>query len=377
MAFAISLLRRALVASSLGLAVAACSSGSIDDTNANPNADDVGGDPLDDGGSSGGDTHVTPATDSGKTGGDTASADACSGKADGDWCGTGADAATLLHCKGGIESSKETCATGCYDRLGPAKSACGSDAVDPCFNDPDGDYCGALIGATGADAGKLFHCKDKHTLGEETCANGCFDVTGPGGDKCASDAVDPCFNDADGAYCGDSIGGPAGKVYHCAGKRTASIEDCPDGCSHNPPGVPDTCAGALSCSHVQWWNSALTYGPYMSYGWWDTDLAVSSGTPVQLRHASKLDKHGVYGWGFMPEFTDQVTGKRFRFLHLRLANQYATADGTIYPAGFVVGLSGGDTADTGLGPYSTGAHLCVQTLDTYRNCFPTGKDPCR
>ena len=190
---------------------------------------------------------------------------------------------------------------------------------------------------------------------------------------------DPCAGNVDGAYCGDSIGGPAGKVYHCAGNRTASIEDCADGCSHNPPGVPDTCAGVLACSNVQWWNSALTYGPYMSSGWWDTDLAVSTHTKVQLRHASRLDKHGVYGWGFMPEFTDQVTGKRFRFLHLQIAPslQYANVDGTIYPAGFVVGLSGGDTADTGLGTYSTGAHLCVQTLDTYRNCFPTGKDACK
>ncbi len=133
----------------------------------------------------------------------------------------------------------------------------------------------------------------------------------------------------------------------------------------------------LSCSHVQWWNSALTYGPYMSYGWWDTDLAVSSGTPVQLRHDSRLDKHGVYGWGYMPEFTDLVTGHRFRFLHLRPAYQYATSTGTVYPAGYVVGLSGGDTADTGLGPYSTGAHLCVQTLDAYRACFPTGHDACK
>jgi hypothetical protein len=366
---------RVLAASSLGLALAACSSGSIDDQNAG--GDDAASDPT---GDASGDGHVTPGTDGAKS--DTAPASACSGKADGDWCGTGTDASTLYHCKGGVETSKEICKTGCYDRLGAGKSACGSDAVDPCFNDPDGDYCGSAIGATGTDAGKLFHCKDKHTVSADTCPDGCFDVTGVGGDKCASDAVDPCFNDGDGAYCGDSIGATganASKVYHCAGHRTASTEDCPDGCSHNPPGVPDTCAGVLACSNVQWWNSALTYGPYMSYGWWDTDLAVATHTKVQLRHASRLDKHGVYGWGFMPEFTDQVTGKRFRFLHLQVAPslQYANVDGTIYPAGFVVGLSGGDTADTGLGTYSTGAHLCVQTLDTYRNCFPTGKDPCK
>ena len=370
MALTSSFVRRALLLSSFAL-LAACSSGSI---GAESDVNETGDPPIDGGVVS----DASPETDAAKPV-DGAPEDPCAGKADGDWCGTGADAATLYHCKGSALSSKEVCKTGCYDRLGAGKSACGSDAVDPCFNDPDGDYCGAAIGATGADAALLFHCKDKRTASSETCPAGCFDVAGLGGDKCASDAVDPCFNDGDGAYCGDSIGGPAGKVYHCAGKRTASIEDCPDGCSHNPPGVPDTCAGVLACSNVQWWNSALTYGPYMSSGWWDTDLAVSTHTKVQLRHASRLDKHGVYGWGFMPEFTDQVTGKRFRFLHLQVAPslQYANVDGTIYPAGFVVGLSGGDTADTGLGPYSTGAHLCVQTLDPYRDCFPTGKDPCK
>lgn len=137
--------------------------------------------------------------------------------------------------------------------------------------------------------------------------------------------------------------------------------------------VPDT----LSCSNVQWWNRPLTYGPYMSYGWWDTDLSVGSGTRVQLRHNSRLDRTGVYAWGYMPEFTDLVTGYRFRLLHLKPAYQWATSVGKVYPGGYVVGLSGGDTADTGLGPYSTGAHLCVQTLQQYRTVFPAGWDACR
>jgi hypothetical protein len=79
----------------------------------------------------------------------------------------------------------------------------------------------------------------------------------------------------------------------------------------------------------------------------------------------------------MPEFVDLVTGEKFRFLHLRPQKQLATSVGQIYPAGFVVGYSGGDTADTGLPTYSTGAHLCVQTLVGYRTAFPTGKDPCQ
>ncbi len=111
-------------------------------------------------------------------------------------------------------------------------------------------------------------------------------------------------------------------------------------------------------------------------GWNDTDLAVSASTPVQLRHRSVLTGTGVYGWGYMPEFTDSVTGIAFTLLHLRPQFQYATEVGREYPAGFIVGISGGDTADTGLGEYSTGAHLCVQTLVAYRDAFPTGDDPC-
>ncbi len=137
---------------------------------------------------------------------------------------------------------------------------------------------------------------------------------------------------------------------------------------HVPSGV--------SCDNIQWWNSAINYGPYMVYNWWDTDLNVHSGSKVQIRHDSLLEKTGVYAWGYMPEFTDLVTGKRFRLLHLRPQNQWATAVGQVYPAGYVVGLSGGDTADTGLGAYSTGQHLCVQTLAHYRDAFPEGWDPC-
>src|SRR5439155_5840877 len=45
-----------------------------------------------------------------------------------------------------------------------------------------------------------------------------------------------------------------------------------------------------------------------------------------------------------------------------------------YPAGYIVGLSGGDTYDTGLGRYSTGQHRCVQTPGNtpFRTAFPYG-----
>ena len=135
------------------------------------------------------------------------------------------------------------------------------------------------------------------------------------------------------------------------------------------------CQSTLSCGHLQWWNSRITWTS-VDYGWNDTDLGVSSSTPVQLRHPSQLYRHGVYGWGYMPEFVDLVTGDKFRFLHLRPQDQWATSDGTVYPEGYVVGLSGGDTYDTGYPTYSTGPHLCVQTLAAYRSAFPAGWDPC-
>jgi hypothetical protein len=57
---------------------------------------------------------------------------------------------------------------------------------------------------------------------------------------------------------------------------------------------------------------------------------------------------------------------------------WTTAIGKVYPAGTVVGVSGGDTWDTGGAGrgYSTGPHLCVQTLSGFRADFPATRDAC-
>lgn len=335
----------------------ACSGGSIDEPSTTA-ADDDGG-----------------ATSEG--GAEAAPRNACEGRTDGEYCGAelGLDSTRVYTCKGGLADEGTFCKDGCLDQV--TGDVCASDAADPCFNDPDGVYCGGEIGG---DPKTLYTCKGNRTEKSEPCKDGCFANSDPKGpDACASDAIDPCFNDGDGAYCGDVIGGPAGKVYHCKDKRTASVDECgAPGCINEPAGTADICNGVVSCGNVQWWTVPLTYGPYKSSsGWWDTDLAVSKDTPVVLRHASKLDKTGVYGWGYMPEFTDQVTGKRFRMLHLRPSKQNATQVGKIYPAGFVVGVSGGDTADTGYPTYSTGAHLCIQTIEDWRVVFPLSKDACK
>jgi hypothetical protein len=182
-------------------------------------------------------------------------------------------------------------------------------------------------------------------------------------------------------YCGFEGGIRGLKLlsFHCAtaGEAPESVKLCWYGCEGgvcNAPPPPPPPPTGLKCENLQWWNSALTSSS--KPGWWDTDLAVSSGTPVVLRHDSRLDGTGVYEWGYMPEFTDLATGKPFKFLHLRPSSQWATEIGKVYPAGYVVGLSGGDTYDTGKPKWSTGAHLCVQTIDSYRDVFPTGDDAC-
>ncbi len=169
--------------------------------------------------------------------------------------------------------------------------------------------------------------------------------------------------------CGDHNCGGDGCGGSCGG--------CPggwscDGAHCQPPQMPDL----PQCGLLQWWNRGINYEHVVS-GWNDTDLNVAGSTPIQLRHDSRLDHWGIYGWGYMPEFTDLVTGVRFRMLHLRPQHTNATTVGHVYPAGFVVGLSGGDTQDTGLPVYSSGAHLCIQTLVNYFQAFPRGDDPCR
>ena len=154
-----------------------------------------------------------------------------------------------------------------------------------------------------------------------------------------------------------------------------------------PPGTDDFCETAqLSCGNVQCWNSGITYGPHQDRNpgsgvswWWDTDLNVSSSSRVQLRHASRLVASGVYGWRWQPTFQDLAIGKLFRFLHLRPQAMYAAQVGATDAAGTVVGLSGGDSRDTGgagLG-LGSGQHLCVQSADGYRATFPSGGDRCR
>ena len=286
---------------------------------------------------------------------------------DGTYCGdrVGGDAKKLYACKDGVISAAAICEKSCT-----AGTTATSDKCAACEYG-DGLYCGAV---TGDDPDTLYQCTGGVLTVKQKCAGACI-VEPPGtNDKCP-----PCPS-GDGDYCGGPVGLDPNTLYTCTGGVFTEKEKCATTCFVAPPGSPDYCTTAgsgLLCSSLQWWNSSITYGPYTCCGgWWDTDLAVGDSTKVQLRHDSQLYKTGVYGWGYMPEFIDMVTGKKFRFLHLHPSAMYATTVGKTYPAGFIVGLSGGGTADTGYGTYSTGPHLCLETLDPYRDVFPTGKDAC-
>ena len=210
----------------------------------------------------------------------------------------------------------------------------------------------------------------------------------------AHPGVIPCvlvlaFLGAVGAAC--SVAAPGGA--EAAGAPPPGVDDIDNsGQVPSPPQTVGGCGscedcGVLICSNMQWWDARQTNcgtgqsPPACSYksalgGWWDTDLHVPSRTNVVLRHASRLDSQGTYGWGWMPQFTDMVTGHQFRFLHLHPEYKYTTDVGTIYPIGTVVGVSGGDTALTGYPRYSTAAHLCVQTPAPFADAFPAGTDGC-
>ena len=297
-------------------------------------------------------------------------ADACAcPSGDGLYCGqvVGGDATTLYNCNGGVLTVDAKCVGAC--QVKPAGQS------DTCGTCPSGNglYCGSGIGM---DASTLFNCNGGVLSVAQQCPSPCH-VNPPG----QSDTCGSCPS-GNGAYCGATLGMDPNKLYDCNNGNLTVTQACPSTCHVAPAGQSDYCTGngQLSCSSLQWWNTALTYGPYQLQNggqtWWDTDLAVGAGTPIQLRHDSKLVQAPVQAWGWQPRFLDMATGDTFQLLHMKPQAQYTTALGTVYPAGTIVGLSGGDTGDTGYPTYSTGSHLCVETLATWQSAFPQGNDAC-
>ena len=134
--------------------------------------------------------------------------------------------------------------------------------------------------------------------------------------------------------------------------------------------------GAVSCAN-QWWDGshavtkyvrgALFNGMFHGRPGWDTDIVMPH-SPVQLRHPSKLIIASPGGrrtcCGYVPRFQDMKTGELFQFVHLQTIHVSTKDQGRVFPAGFVVGTSGGDTPETNCSRTTCGsvfAHLCVQS----------------
>ncbi len=172
-----------------------------------------------------------------------------------------------------------------------------------------------------------------------------------------------------------------------------------------PTSNADTYCPGGACVH--WWNCRVTYQyQYPSSHDWDTDFHMVDGTPIALPHASRLTAVYLAGAGFQPEFTDLVSGEWVHFNHLHLNSEFGGNDHAlgpvqlvaltdaahpdhIYPAGWVVGFSGGGTTGTGYlgtdsagnvctGGHSTAAHFCAVThaAHTINYFLPTDSAGC-
>lgn len=301
-----------------------------------------------------------------------AAADGCAGRADGSWC----DGRSLRACVGGRTTGVTACADGCYDRA--QGSACASDAVDPCFNDPDGAYCGAAIGAT-LRTGDVWTCRNRRTAQIEACAMGCEGPFGAGRCRVAPMA-DPCAraSSGDGAYCGASLGaGARDTLYQCRGRTTVSAMACAHGCAVRPPGQPDFCnpppGGGGSGYRLPFACGArvpVTQGNNSSFSHrgtqaWAYDFGVPRGTAVMameagtVSHANGSVVPGGRCWnGGGSECANVVNylvlahddGTSSLYLHL---------DAPEVPVGARV-ARGQRIARSGNTGWSTGAHLHVQ-----------------
>lgn len=227
-----------------------------------------------------------------------------------------------------------------------------------------------------------------------------------------ADAVAPPAPDAGPPDCSHSASGST-SIWTCTPDRLAR-QRCvgglteTDACAHGPcvsmpTGVDDVCPSDPTTSNastycpggacVHWWNCRITYQYQYTSGNWDTDYHMADGTPIALPHRSQLTAVYTAGSGFQPEFADLDSGEWIHFNHLHLNSEFGGSDTAlgpvqlvslsdpdhpdhIYPAGWVVGFSGGGTTRTGYmgtdasgsvcsGGHSTAAHFCAVTRPTH------------
>jgi len=211
--------------------------------------------------------------------------DACSGKADGQWC----SGSEMLTCGGGAIAAKQTCDFGCVTKPAGVPDEC---AKPPEGGPIDAGFCGDKVDGDYCDGGSLVTCQGTQQIASKTCQSGC--VSNPAGvaDVCAkaSGPSDPCAGKSDGQYCnidavvlcksgkaassvscgngciagaggaaatcsqksagfcvkkGDGLWCDGDLLTTCAAGKVASATACPKGCAAMPAGVPDACKVAL------------------------------------------------------------------------------------------------------------------------------------
>jgi hypothetical protein len=110
--------------------------------------------------------------------------------------------------------------------------------LDPCRTRDDGTWCAGLLGLPSTG---LLRCT-AHRAGPLTpCPSGCLDRPGAT-DVCLDDSIDPCFNEPDGLYCGRSIGASTrpNDGFRCMYRRTTWTGRCPGGCAMGAGGITCT-----------------------------------------------------------------------------------------------------------------------------------------
>ena len=115
------------------------------------------------------------------------------------------------------------------DAGGDGARSDGPTAPDPCGIRDDGTWCAALLGLPSSG---LLRCMSHRSAGITPCPGGCIDRTGAT-DACLDDAIDPCFNEMDGLYCGRTIGAQTrpNDAFRCMYHRTTWTGPCPGGCA--------------------------------------------------------------------------------------------------------------------------------------------------
>ena len=168
-------------------------------------------------------------------------------------------------------------------------------------------------------------------------------------------------------------GGATG--YYCPNQACTSAGGCCTGASSC---AATTCIPVPSGSTapVQWWTQNATYSSGSCSGY-DLDNGNIQNQVIVLPHDSEYlgdssdwthynscTSSPLTGgaWGFGPSFYDTVTGVKFHLNHIKPTTASAlgnTPTGTMLKAGSYIGISGGNTCETGYcSTASTGCLAC-------------------